>query len=237
MLQTMTDIFMAGVLKSLYELFFPRCCSVCGRALSEGEKYLCLSCLLELPRVGNRQGVMDEIQDLFVGSRLVDSAVSYFHYNRQSCYSEIIKDMKYRNSPGAAQWLAVRFAEELREVGFFENLDFIVPVPLHKSKMRKRGYNQSVYVAKGVAAVSGLDVVEALAAVRPHTTQTSKSSEERRRNVAEVFEVVSDVVGKNVLLVDDVITTGATATACCDVLGEAGVQSVKVLSLAFASTM
>lgn len=180
---------------------------------------------------------MQEVSDLFVGCKWVDSAVSFFRYNRQSKYSELIKDIKYRNCPELASCLAGKFAEELSRGGFFDGVDMIVPVPLHKSKLRRRGYNQSLFIAEGVSAVTGIKVVGALVAVRPHASQTSKSSEERRRNVAEVFEVVEDVAGKTVLLVDDVITTGATATVCCDVLGAACVGRVKVLSLAFASTV
>ena len=212
------------VLRSLGGLFFPRCCHVCGKALSDGERYMCIGCMSGLSRLEISGGCVQEVSDLFVGCKWVDSAVSFFRYNRQSKYSELIKDIKYRNCP-------------VSRGGFFDGVDMIVPVPLHKSKLRRRGYNQSLFIAEGVSDVAGIKVVEALAAVRPHASQTSKSSEERRRNVAEVFEVVEDVAGKTVLLVDDVITTGATATVCCDVLGAAGVGRVKVLSLAFASTV
>ena len=225
------------VLRSLGGLFFPRCCHVCGKALSDGERYMCIGCMSGLPRLEISGGCVQEVSDLFVGCKWVDSAVSFFRYNRQSKYSELIKDIKYRNCPELASCLAGKFAEELSRGGFFDGVDMIVPVPLHKSKLRRRGYNQSLFIAEGVSDVAGIEVVEALAAVRPHASQTSKSSEERRRNVAEVFEVVEDVAGKTVLLVDDVITTGATATVCCDVLGAAGVGRVKVLSLAFASTV
>lgn len=218
------------------ELFFPRCCSVCGTGLSRGEDYICMKCYAEIPRVESKDGVMEEVEELFAGSRVVDSAVSFFRYNRHSRYNEIIKDIKYRNTPQLAFSLAEDFARELIRNDFFDGLDMIVPVPLHRSKLRKRGYNQSRYIADGLSKISGVAVVEALEAAIPHDSQTSRSTERRRKNVSGVFAAVEDVKGRNVLLVDDVITTGATLLECCDVLERARVESVRILSLALSES-
>ncbi len=228
---------MIRALKSVWNLFFPRCCSVCDKALAESEQYLCMQCLAGLPRVSIANGIKNEVGDLFIGSKLVESAVSYFHYNRQSPYSEIIKDIKYRNCPDMGSYLAGRFTKELIPEGYFEGIDMIVPVPLHKSKIHQRGYNQSLYIAKGISAATGIRTEEALYAAYPHSTQTHKSTDERRKNVEGVFVATEDVTDKSIVLVDDVITTGATLTVCCDVLEAAGAYKVRIFSLAFASTI
>lgn len=224
-------------IKGLIDLMFPACCPVCGRHLAEGERFVCISCLYDLPRLefdGRGQG---EVWELFAGSRIVERAVSMFRYGRTSPYSEILKDVKYRNRPELAEALARQFAVELADAGYFDGMDAVVPVPLHRKKLEKRGYNQSRFVAEGLAGVAGLPVEDGLRAVRPHATQTFRTAEERRRNVDGVFRAESSLEGKSVVLVDDVITTGATLSACCDALRDAGVRSVRIVSLAFANTI
>lgn len=110
-------------------------------------------------------------------------------------------------------------------------------MPLHSSKLARRGYNQSAYIASGVAAATGIRMVEALAAVKRHSTQTHRSVADRHANVAGVFVAKPEVGEKHVLLVDDVITTGSTVIACCDALQVAGAASARVLSLGFAGGM
>lgn len=174
---------------------------------------------------------------MLLGSRLVERAVSMFEYHRASPYAEILKDAKYRNSPRIVYDMARLFACELLSGGFFDGVDMVVPVPLHSSKLASRGYNQSAYIASGVAEATGINMVEALAAVRRHSTQTHRSAADRHANVAGVFVAKPGVKGRHVLLVDDVITTGSTVIACCDALQVAGAASVRVLSLGFAGGM
>lgn len=223
------------IAESLGDLLFPSCCPVCGRHLVRGERHVCLSCLADMPRLRFAGGRIGEVDDLFLGSPVVDRAVAMFRYSRNSPYAEIIKHVKYRNMPQVAESLSRQFAGELAEAGFFEGMDCIVPVPLHKDKQKRRGYNQSRFIADGLAAVSGLPVTECLCAVRPHATQTARSAEERHRNVSGVFRACGEVSGRRIVLVDDVITTGATLTACCDELVRRGAVSVRIMSLAFAN--
>lgn len=228
---------LSEVYKSIANLFFPACCSVCGRALSEQERFLCAECFDAMPRITERNGRMVNEELLFLGARSVVSAKSMFQYNRASAYANIIKDIKYHNSPQLGEWLASKFAQEQVAKGWFDDIDFIVPIPLHVSKLVKRGYNQSDYIAKGVSEVTSIPVVSAIVASKPHKTQTSQSAESRRLNVCGVFSIGCDVSGKRILLVDDVITTGATISECCDVLRQAGAGDIKVLSLALAESV
>ncbi len=179
---------------------------------------------------------MMEVERLFLGCRNVVEAVSFFRYDRNSPYAEILKDIKYHNRPAIAREMAKEFARELMETDFFDAIDLILPVPLHLSKLSKRGYNQSLFIAKGIAEITNLPIGDNLVATRRHRTQTYKSAEERRRNVADIFAAEGDIAGKRILLVDDVITTGATLSSCCDTLLEANAGDVKILSLSLAES-
>lgn len=223
-----------NIKEGIIEFFFPNCCAVCDKHLVGTEKFICDTCFHGLPRVRMHNGKMAEVDDLFLGCRIVRQAVSYFKYSRYSKYSEIIKDIKYRNNPEMATALAHIFADELMKINYFDGVDMIVPVPLHRRKLRERGYNQSWYIAKGVSDISGVPIDEVVTAVKPHKTQTSKNADQRRNNVKGVFAINKKLEGKTVLLVDDVITTGATLMECCDGLEKSGVVSVKILSLALA---
>lgn len=219
-------------------MLYPRVCAVCGRPLMRGESDVCISCLALMPWVeSSDSGRCPDVERLLLGSRLAERAASMFHYHRASPYAEILKDAKYRNSPHAVACLARIFTRRLMCRGFFDGVDIVVPVPLHKAKRARRGYNQSLFIAKGVEAVTGIRAVEALKAVRPHATQTHRTTTDRHANVEGVFEVCRSVEGKCVLLVDDVMTTGSTVVACCDALRRGGAPSVCVMTLGFAGSV
>ena len=238
MILWMTAMDWRLMIDRLTGLFYPRICAVCGQPLVRGEGSVCIACLAAMPKVESVDGGRcPEVERLLLGSRMVERAASMFHYHRASPYAEIIKDAKYHSSPQAVADLAGIFARRLLTQGFFDGVDIIVPVPLHKAKRARRGYNQSSFIAKGVEKATGIPVVEALEAVRPHATQTHRSTTDRQANVEGVFEVCSSVADKTVLLVDDVLTTGATAIACCDTLRRGGASSVCVLTLGFAGSV
>ncbi len=225
------------LLNGITDIFFPRVCPVCGNHLADGEQFVCSMCLAMMPRVQKDGMHCPEVEKMLLGCRLVERAVSMFEYSRSSPYSGILKDVKYHDSPTIAKALAQTFTNELKDSGFFDGIDMIVPVPLHSRKLAKRGYNQSRFIADGVSAATGLPAIDAIVAVKPHKTQTHRSSADRHKNVEGVFVAKPTVAGKRVLLVDDVITTGATVTACGDALRLAGASGICVLSLAFAGSI
>lgn len=149
MLKIFVTMGLKKLIDSVAEVFYPRLCPVCGERLVAGERSVCLSCLAVMPRVGIAQGGCPEVERMLLGSRLVERAVSMFEYHRASPYAEILKDAKYRNSPRIVYDMARLFACELLSGGFFDGVDMVVPVPLHSSKLARRGYNQSAYIASG----------------------------------------------------------------------------------------
>ncbi len=221
----------------LLDLVYPRVCEVCGRSLLGDEDVMCLHCLYGLPRMNVHNDNFNSIHKRLAGSVPVERAAGYFHYYRKSPYNEIIHRAKYQGRPMLVKKLAARFARELQPSGFFDGIDLIVPVPLHRFKLIRRGYNQSMYIARGLSEVTGIPAGDNLVSVKPHPSQTLRSDFLRWLNAQSVYGVRDPhlIAGKHLLIVDDVITTGATMLACCNALRDtvAGVR-ISVLSLGVA---
>ena len=227
----------ASWLRSLYSLFFPRCCVVCGTPLMRGEEYICLRCNMGLPRTNFHLREENPVEKLFWGRIPVERAASYFFYHRGSDYRLILRALKYNGCKELGEVMGRSMASELLPTGFFEGVDVIVPVPLHRKKKKLRGYNQSEWIGRGVAAVTGLPMdITSVSREKNTETQTRKSIFERWENVEGTFVLHNpeQFTGKHVLLIDDVLTTGATAIACAAAF--TGVDDIRfsVLTLAVA---
>lgn len=227
----------ASWLRSLYSLFFPRCCVVCGTPLMKGEEYICLRCNMDLPRTGFHLREENPVEKLLWGRIPVERATSYFFYNKGSDYRLALRALKYNGCKELGEVMGRSLASELLPTGFFEGVEVIVPIPLHRKKQKLRGYNQSEWIARGVAAVAGIPIDTTSVSREKNTaTQTRKSIFERWENVEGTFVLHNpgQFVGKHVLLVDDVLTTGATTIACAAAF--TGVDNIRfsVLTLAVA---
>ena len=205
-------------LQAAADVVMPRSCPVCGKTLTLSEPWLCHNCLNQLPRTflyGTQSNAMEQ---LFYGKTLqpIEMAAGLFWYEKSSPYSAIIHDIKYRHMPRMGMWLAYRAASGMTD--FFSDIDIIVPVPLHFTKLAQRGYNQSLYIARGIAQACGAQVVEALKATRSHSTQTRKGAYDRWKNIAGAYALAPAAAHKlqdrHVLIVDDVVTTGSTLEVC-----------------------
>lgn len=211
-----------GLLKqwasALLGIVYPRLCEVCGRALVEGEDILCLRCLAEMPFYSAATFDDGDIHRRIMRCPIERAAALYYYY-RDSPYAMLIQHAKYSHRPSLARALGSAVARRLLPDGFFCDIDAIVPVPLHKAKMRRRGYNQSLEIAVGVSAVTSVPVVDMLVAA-PHSSQTARSRLQRWRNAAAIYslDAAAPSPGAHILLVDDVITTGATLSACATAL-------------------
>lgn len=222
-------------LLSFFRLFVPRRCAVCGACLDDGEEVLCLKCDIGMPRTNYHLRADNPVEQRFWGRFPLERATSYFRYCKDGDYRRILFRMKYEGRQDDAEAMGRLMAADLVRSGFFEGVDVLLPVPLHPDKQRLRGYNQSARIAQGVSAVTGIPVsVGNVRRLKFTETQTRKSAHQRWDNVDGVFEAVDAAafVGQHVLLLDDVLTTGATLTACADAL--AGVEGVRFSVLALA---
>lgn len=225
--------------RSFLHLFFPRCCVVCGNPLQEGEEVLCLRCNMDMPRTDFHLLKDNPVERMFWGKVPLERAAVYFFYQKGSAYRHLLYKLKYEGRKDVGETMGRFMAEELKKAGFFQGIDVVVPVPLHPRKLRKRGYNQSEYIARGVASVTGIAVdSSSVARIRETDSQTRKSAYERWENVKGIFRLSAPerFVGKHVLIVDDVLTTGATTTACADAFAEVEGIRISVLALAVANS-
>ena len=210
---------------SFVHLFFPRQCAVCGAILQEGEEGICMKCNMDMPRTNYHFRKYNPVERMFWGKIPLEHATSCFFY--------------YGGRKDLGEVMGRFMAAELSATGFFSDVDVIVPVPLHPRKQKMRGYNQSECIARGVSAVTGIPVDTASVARMRHTeTQTRKSSYERWENVDGIFCLrrADAFARKHVLIIDDVLTTGATTTACADALKEVEGVRISVLTLAVAAS-
>lgn len=184
--------------------------------MSLSEEELCLKCLLDLPRTAYIQRQEDNfLVGLFQLQVNIRRAVAFMRYLPELPSSGLVKKLKYRNGSSLAIFMGKLMAEEIiaASPSFFENVDVIVPIPLTRSRLRHRGYNQTAMIAKGVSSVTNIPVDEtAVERVSFNVSQTQLSTSERRENVKKAFRCVrpEKLSGKHVLLIDDVITTGST---------------------------
>lgn len=190
-----------------------------------------------MPRTSFYRQKENPVERLFWGKIPVERATSYLYYRKGSDFKQILHRLKYGGQKEIGEAMGRYMAAELRSCGFFEGVDVIVPVPLHKKRLKQRGYNQSEWIARGISAVTGIPVDAYSVAREKNTeTQTRKTIMERWENVDGIFILLNPAlfIGKHVLIIDDVLTTGATTVACASVFdGIAGVQ-VSVLTLAVA---
>lgn len=222
---------------SLADVLLPRYCKVCSRRLSTGEQHLCAPCRLSLPVLPYDSSIMNPVEQVLLAEPRLVRAASYFRYDKESGYSRILYHMKYYGHPAIGSDLAFQAALELKAKGFFDGIDLIVPVPLSKRKQRMRGYNQCDFIARGLSLATGIPVnAEAVARKVSNRRQAGQGRYQRWTNAAGIF-CVSDcaaVGGRHILLVDDVVTTGATLLSLMDTLTRAADVSISVFTLASA---
>ena len=228
---------MKTLLNDFISLIYPRLCIHCGKMLVKGEEYLCIHCECDLPRTAFHNENDNPVSRIFWGRVNVVNATSYLSYHKESITQKIIHAIKYHGEKELGILMGKRFGIELNSCPI-NQVDFIIPIPLHKLRLERRGYNQSECIAKGIAEAMNKPCFSELIKRKVFTnTQTAKSRYDRWLNVEEVFEVSSPekLINKHILLVDDVITTGATIESCVTALLKIEGCKISVATLAYAS--
>ena len=222
-------------LTKLLDVISPRTCAICGERLSVNEQVLCATCHMHLPLTLYEQQALDNpMARLFWGHFPVERASALFFYEPQSPTSKMIYDMKYRSMPEIGEALGSIAARQFATAGFFEGIDALVPMPITRRRQWQRGYNQSMEIARGVKVVTGIPIFnKVVRRVTFHESQTAQHSWERLRNVDDAFRLIhpNHIAGKHILLIDDIVTTGATVTACGRELAKAPDVRISILSL------
>ena len=215
--------------RGLFYLFFPRLCVACSSTLHKGEQVLCLNCQTQLPETGYHSQPENDTVMRLAGRFPFDHATSYGYFTHDGLLQHLLHQLKYLNNQEVGPYIGARFGRALRDTEWINDIDLIVPVPLHKTKLQKRGYNQSVLIAQGLQKTLDIPFSEhAIIRNRQTDSQTKKTREERLKNMEAAFNIPdpASLKGKHILLIDDVLTTGATIEACALVL--LAVEGVRV---------
>ena len=226
--------------EDLLSLLFPESCYACNGAMARGEKYICTSCNVKLPYTDYHLHGATELNPLqrrFWGKVQVRFAFAYLLFMPKGRVQRILHKLKYKGAKDLGVHLGYRYGSLLSDHQYTEQFDIIVPVPLHKYKMRKRGYNQSECFGKGLSESMQLPLkANVLVRSIDTGTQTRKNRLDRWYNVEQVFQVKhpESIKDKRILLVDDVMTTGATLEACAQAMLTAGASEVSVVTIAAA---
>ena len=224
----------------LLDLISPRLCVVCGQRLTISEEAICARCNLHLPRTDfHKDPYENEMAKLFWHQIPIERATALFYYEAHSETANILYSLKYKDRPEIGEVMGRMTARELLSSSFFDGIDCIVPVPLARKRLHQRGYNQSLEIAKGVSELAGIPIYNKVIKRNIFAgSQTSKGRWERNENVEKVFELIdgASIRNKHLLIIDDVVTTGATVIACANELCKAGNVKVSVLALGFAKS-
>ncbi|MBN8702059.1 MAG: ComF family protein [Bacteroidetes bacterium] len=228
------------MLSDLFSLLFPNNCASCGNSLLKNEHILCLLCNSNLPFTGFAKEANNSIEKIFWGRTDVLYAMSLLYFDKASKVQTLMHKLKYDGEKEIGFYFGKKIAEEIEAGKRFEKIDLVLPVPLHPKKLKARGYNQSKFISDGVAHQYNINSPENLL-IRTNFTesQTKKSRWQRWDNVQDKFSITNASIleNKHVLLVDDVITTGATIEACVKELSKVNTCKISVASVAFASSI
>ncbi len=218
------------MLNDFISLVYPRNCIHCQQSLISAENYLCTMCKIDLPVTNDHLNSTNVLYQKFAFEPKVTSATSFLYFQRRGIAQKLLHELKYNGKKELGVQLGKWFAPALSAV----EVDMIIPVPLHRSKARKRTYNQSEQIAKGLAETLNLNIKTDLVTREVATqTQTKKSRADRWVNMENVYSCFTeDLEGQSVLVVDDVITTGATVGMLCARLVESNVGTIHIASLA-----
>lgn len=223
-------------LEDFLELFFPECCAGCGRTLIRKEDFICIYCRYALPQTNFHRVDDHEAARLFWGLVPFQFVLSYLYFKDMSSVQQIIHHFKFKNKPLLASYFGKEYGRKL----IWKNhpvtqADVLIPVPMQPKKLRKRGYNQSEYFALGLAEILEIPLCStALKRQNGSVSQIGKNRLDRFQNIGNAIEpgYLDGLAGKHIVLVDDVLTTGATLAACAEVLLKADISMISVITFA-----
>ncbi|MBJ2173145.1 ComF family protein [Aureibaculum sp. A20] len=222
--------------RDIYHLFFPKICVCCKEQLLQNEDTLCLKCRFELPITDFITEIDNKVEKAFYGRLPIEFGASLFYYKTKGVSQQLIYQLKYRGQQDIGSLLGNWMGAQLKESQRLPKIDYIVPVPLHDKKLKKRGYNQLTTFGFSLSEIIEAPYLEGVLVRKSKTeTQTLKQRFDRWKNVQEIFDVSTSNYFDNshVLLIDDVITTGATLEACANQILKSNNVKISIVTMAY----
>ncbi|RED50620.1 ComF family protein [Seonamhaeicola aphaedonensis] len=219
----------------LINLFFPKVCYACLNFLNDNEDTICVSCRHDLPITNFHFDNDQSIKKVLYGRANIENGTALFRFEKQGLVQKLLHGLKYKGYEPVGFTLGNWLGGELKEIAAYQNIDVVIPVPLHKNKLRKRGYNQVAKFGKQIAlALNAVYTDNVLVKITNTKSQTKKTRLARWKDSNELFALknMSSIENKHILLVDDIITTGATIEACALVLNQANNIKISVATMA-----
>lgn len=223
--------------QSVLDLFFPKVCLACQFLLSDFEQYVCTHCRHSLPVTNYHLENNHSILKTFYGRAEIEHATALLRFEKKGITQQLIHQLKYKGHEEVGTFLGTWLGAELKEIKAYQSIDVVIPVPLHKKKLRKRGYNQVAKFGQQIALQLETTYCEdVLIKITNTASQVNKTRISRWINNEELFAIqnIEKLHNKHVLLVDDIITTGATMEACISVLNKAENVKISMASMAIA---
>ena len=227
-----------SLLSDVMHLFYPHICIGCASDLLYEDNLLCIKCINTLPHTNYAQHANNQVEKMFWGRIPLAAAHSQFYFAKASMIQELMHQLKYKNNQNIGIYLGEMMGVSLLNSNRFKDIDALVPLPMYRDKQHKRGYNQAAVICKGMSLAMNVPIINNNVCRQYATeTQTRKSRVERWENVAESFVIKNAhaLSGKHLLLVDDVLTTGATLEAAGNAIFKVSDVKLSIATLAFAA--
>jgi len=222
-------------LQHLFNLFYPDTCVCCDQYLLDQEKIICIECRLDLPFIETGNSTYNPLLETLKGKVIVEEGTSFLYYHPVGKVKKLIHQLKYKNNQKVGVFLGEWFGLKLLETKAYNNIDYIIPVPLHKDKLRLRGYNQLTKFGETLSSILNIEYLEGILIRNTMAkTQTLKKRLDRFKSLVNNFSLINADLLKNkhVLLIDDVVTTGATLEACCNELLKVEGMKISIVTIA-----
>ena len=225
------------MLKSIINLFFPKVCYACHNLLNDNEDTICMNCRHDLPITNFHFDNNDSVAKVLYGRAKIENGTALFRFEKKGNVQRLIHNLKYKDHEHIGFVLGHWLGGELKTLESYKNIDVVIPVPLHKNKLKKRGYNQVALFGQQVAEALNADYLDdVLVKVTNTKSQVNKKRLARWTNSDELFTLknIEAIDNKHILVVDDIITTGATLEACISVLNQAKNIKISIATMAIA---
>ena len=225
------------MLKSIINLFFPKVCYACHNLLNDNEDTICMNCRHDLPITNFHFDNNDSVTKVLYGRAKIENGTALFRFEKKGNVQRLIHNLKYKDHEHIGFILGNWLGGELKTLESYKNIDVVIPVPLHKNKLKKRGYNQVALFGQQVAEALNADYLDdVLVKVTNTKSQVNKKRLARWTNSDELFTLknIEAIDNKHILVVDDIITTGATLEACISILNQAKNIKISIATMAIA---